>query len=202
MWAAALISAAFTVDTVRQAMGPAFAVIPANGRLARTVRWVVSLHDTRLTWEETLTTVAEETAGVGSIHTIPDAAVLTAELLYGDGDFTRSITLTVRGCLDTDSNGAKAGSVAEVLNGAETIPAQRKEPLEDRVRSAVFGFDGSRISELAERTVRWWGRRGLAEGVRRGGWEPGKPTRAEGAAGGAVTYSPGPQPPFAVTTTG
>ncbi|MET9972454.1 ADP-ribosylglycohydrolase family protein, partial [Streptomyces sp. NPDC006356] len=44
--------------------------------------------------------------------------------------------------------------VAGVLTGAEAIPDQWTEPLEDTVRSAVFGFDGARISELAERTMR------------------------------------------------
>ncbi|MGW4135566.1 ADP-ribosylglycohydrolase family protein [Streptomyces mirabilis] len=153
MWAAALVSAAFTAPTVRHALDTALTVIPASSRLARTVRRVLTLHETRMTWEDTLTTVSEETAGLGWIHTIPNAAVLTAGLLYGDGDFTRTITLTVRGGLDTDSNGATAGSVAGVLCGAEAIPAQWKDPLEDTVRSAVFGFDGVRISELAARTL-------------------------------------------------
>ncbi|CQR60772.1 ADP-ribosylglycohydrolase family protein [Streptomyces leeuwenhoekii] len=154
MWAAALISAAFTAPTVREAVEQALAVIPASSRLARTVRRVASLHDAGLTWEETLATVSEETAGLGWIHTVPNAAVLTAGLLYGDGDFTRTITLTVRGGLDTDSNGATAGSVAGVFGGASAIPAQWTDPLRDTVRSAVFGFDGVRISELAERTLR------------------------------------------------
>ncbi|WP_338895078.1 ADP-ribosylglycohydrolase family protein [Streptomyces sp. TG1A-60] len=154
MWAAALVSAAFTASGVRAAVDEASAVIPASSRLARTVRRVVSLHDAGMTWEETLTTVGEETAGRGWIHVVPNAAVLTAGLLYGEGDFTRSIALTVRGGLDTDSNGATAGSVAGVLCGAAAIPDRWKDPLEDTVRSAVFGFDGVRISELAERTVR------------------------------------------------
>jgi ADP-ribosylglycohydrolase len=154
MWAAALISAAFTAHTVRGALDTALTVIPASSRLARTVRRVISLHEAGLSWEETLDAVSEETAGLGWIHTVPNAAVLTAGLLYGDGDFTSTITLTVRGGLDTDSNGATAGSVAGVLTGAEAIPTQWKDPLEDTVRSAVFGFDGVRISELAERTLR------------------------------------------------
>ncbi|GGL81155.1 hypothetical protein GCM10010129_26010 [Streptomyces fumigatiscleroticus] len=154
MWAAALISAAFTAPTVRQAVEEALAVVPASSRLARTVRRVVSLYETGLDWESTLTTVSEETAGLGWIHTVPNAAVLTAGLLYGEGDFTRTITLTVRGGLDTDSNGATAGSVAGVFGGAAAIPAQWTDPLEDTVRSAVFGFDGARITELAERTLR------------------------------------------------
>ncbi|POX49334.1 hypothetical protein C3489_25185 [Streptomyces sp. Ru71] len=154
MFAAALVSAAFSAPSVRDALEEALAVVPASSRLARTVRRVVSLHETGLSWEDTLATVEEETAGLGWIHTVPNAAVLTAGLLYGDGDFTRTIALTVRGGLDTDSNGATAGSVAGVMTGAEAIPAQWTRPLEDTVRSAVFGFDGVRISELAERTLR------------------------------------------------
>ncbi|MGI5438873.1 ADP-ribosylglycohydrolase family protein [Streptomyces shenzhenensis] len=154
MWAAALISAAFTAPTVRHAVDSALTVIPAGSRLARTVRRVVSLHETRMTWEDTLSTVSQETAGLGWIHTVPNVAVLTAGLLYGDGDFTRTVALTVRGGLDTDSNGATAGSVAGVLTGAAAVPDRWKDPLEDTVRSAVFGFDGASITDLAERTLR------------------------------------------------
>lgn len=154
MWAAATVSAAFTAPTVRHAVEEGLTVVPAGSRLARTVRRVAALRDAGLAWEETLATAARETAGLGWIHTVPNAAVLTAGLLYGDGDFTRTVALTVRGGLDTDSNGATAGSVAGVLTGAAAIPERWTEPLEDTVRSAVFGFDGVRISELAERTVR------------------------------------------------
>ncbi|MFJ3553387.1 MULTISPECIES: ADP-ribosylglycohydrolase family protein [Streptomyces] len=154
MWAAALISAAFTAPTVRQAVDEALTVIPAGCRLARTVRRVASLHEAGLPWEDTLGTLARETAGLGWIHTVPNAAVLTAGLLYGDGDFTTTIALTVRGGLDTDSNGATAGSVAGVHCGAPAIPGQWKDPLQDTVRSAVFGFDGARIGDLAKRTLR------------------------------------------------
>ncbi|MFE9611102.1 ADP-ribosylglycohydrolase family protein [Streptomyces sp. NPDC006012] len=154
MWAAALVSAAFTAPGVRDAIDTALTVVPAGSRLARTVRRVRSLHATGLAWEDTVATAAQETAGHGWIHTVPNVAVLTAGLLYGDGDFTRTVALTVRGGLDTDSNGATAGSVAGVLTGAAAIPARWTDPLQDTVRSAVSGFDGARISDLAARTLR------------------------------------------------
>ncbi|CAK7279762.1 ADP-ribosylglycohydrolase family protein [Streptomyces misionensis] len=153
MWAAALIAAAFTAPTVRAALDTALGVIPGGSRLARAVRRVMSLHETGLAWADTVATATGESAG-GWIHTVPNAAVLTAGLLYGDDDFTRTLALTVRGGLDTDSNGATAGSVAGVRTGAAALPGRWKDPLEDTVRSAVFGFDGARISALAERTVR------------------------------------------------
>ncbi|MFB7503518.1 ADP-ribosylglycohydrolase family protein [Streptomyces broussonetiae] len=154
MWAAALIAAAFTAPSVRDALESALGVIPAGSRLARTVRRVAALHDSALPWQETLATVAGETPGLGWIHTVPNAAVLTAALLYGDDDFTRTLALAVRGGLDTDSNAATAGSVAGVRTGAAAIPARWTQPLQDTVRSAVSGFDGVRISALAERTLR------------------------------------------------
>jgi ADP-ribosylglycohydrolase len=174
MFAAALISAAFVAPTVRHALDEALAVVPPGSRLARTVRRVAALHATRMSWEDTLATMTRETAGLGWIHTVPNVAVLTAGLLYGDGDFTRTLALTVRGGLDTDSNGATAGSVAGVLTGASAIPPQWTQPLQDTVRSAVFGFDGARISELARRTVR------LAEGHSPPGEAP--PTQGPGGA--------------------
>ncbi|MFJ7159054.1 ADP-ribosylglycohydrolase family protein [Streptomyces sp. NPDC101118] len=158
MWAAAVIAAAFTADGPRGAVEAGLARIPASSRLARTVRRVVALHEAGVEWADTLTEPEAETGGLGWIHTVPNAAVLTAGLLYGGGDFTRTVALTVRGGLDTDSNGATAGSVAGVLCGAAAIPEQWTVPLEDTVRSAVQGFDGASIRELAERTVR------LAEG--------------------------------------
>ncbi|MGW6416453.1 ADP-ribosylglycohydrolase family protein [Streptomyces sp. NPDC055055] len=154
MWAAALIAAAFTAPDVRSALEQGLARVPAGSRLARTVRATIALYEAGLDWSDALTELAERTAGLGWIHTVPNAAVLTAGLLYGEGDFTRTITLTVRGGLDTDSNGATAGSVAGVMCGAAAIPPRWSAPLRDRVSSAVFGFDGVRFSELAERTMR------------------------------------------------
>ncbi|WHM35723.1 ADP-ribosylglycohydrolase family protein [Streptomyces sp. BPTC-684] len=154
MWAAALVAAAFTADGPREAIETSLLRIPASSRLARTVRRALSLHTAGVAWSEALDELTADTARLGWIHTIPNAAVLTAGLLYGEGDFTRTIALTVRGGLDTDSNGATAGSVAGVLCGASAIPPQWTAPLEDRVSSAVFGFDGVRITDLAERTAR------------------------------------------------
>jgi hypothetical protein len=39
------------------------------------------------------------------------------------------------------------------MHGEAALPAHWAEPLSDRLRSALFGFDGSRISELAARTL-------------------------------------------------
>lgn len=86
------------------------------------------------------------------MHTISNAALIAAGLLWGD--YATTVGLTVQGGWDTASNGATAGSVAGVILGASGLPSHLIEPLKDRTRSALFGYDNSRISELAHRTLR------------------------------------------------
>ena len=153
MWAAALIAASFTAATPREALEVSLTVVPPRSRLAEALRDVLDMHARGLDWDAALAGIGERYGHYGWVHTINNAAVVAAGLLWGDGDFTRTIALTVLGGLDTDSNGGTAGSAAGVLCGAAKIPSHWTEPLRDTLRSALFGFDGSRISALAERTI-------------------------------------------------
>jgi len=58
----------------------------------------------------------------------------------------------VMGGLDTDCNGATAGSIIGAILGAEALPGKWIDPLDDRVKSIVTGFTDMRISDLAKRT--------------------------------------------------
>ena len=44
-------------------------------------------------------------------------------------------------------------SMVPTVLGAAALPPRFTEPLHDRTRSAVFGYDNSRISDLAHRTI-------------------------------------------------
>jgi ADP-ribosylglycohydrolase len=153
MWAAGLVAAAFTAANARETLEVSLGVVPPRSRLAEALRDVLDMHARGLDWETARDGIGQRYGHYGWVHTINNAAVVAAGLLWGDGDFTSSIALTVLGGLDTDSNGATAGSVAGILCGAGKIPPHWTDPLEDRLRSALFGFDGSRISELAGRTL-------------------------------------------------
>ncbi|WP_432990864.1 ADP-ribosylglycohydrolase family protein [Dactylosporangium sp. CA-233914] len=154
MWAAALVAAAFTADGPRDAVVESLRHIPPRSRLAVAVRGVLESYDAGLGWDAALDKADAELGHYHWVHAVNNAAAVTAGLLWSEGDFTTAIGLTVQAGLDTDSNGATAGCVAGVLTGASGIPRHWVEPLDDRMRSAVLGYDGSRISELAARTTR------------------------------------------------
>jgi ADP-ribosylglycohydrolase len=154
MWSAALVAAAFTAADAREAVTVSLEHIPPQSRLAEAIRDVLSWHSAGLGWSDALDNIDKSYGHYHWVHTINNAAAVAAGLLWADGDFSAAVGLTVQAGMDTDSNGATAGSVAGVLAGARNIPRHWVDPLEDRVTTAVFGYDNVTISSLAERTVR------------------------------------------------
>jgi ADP-ribosylglycohydrolase len=153
MWSAALVSCAFVAGSAREALDASLGWVPARSRLAEALRDVVAMKDQGLTWEGAVAGIQSRYGHYSWVHTINNAALIAAGILWGDGDFATTVGLTVAGGWDTDSNGATAGSVAGVLAGAVALPPHLIDPLHDRTRSAVFGYDNSAISDLARRTT-------------------------------------------------
>ena len=153
MWAAALVSLACVVAKVQEAVEQSLEFVPAGSRLAEALHGVHDLYRTGCTWEAAVKTIRARFGQYSWVHSINNACLITAGLLWAEGDFSATVGLTVQGGWDTDSNGATAGSIVGTVLGADQLPRHFIEPLEDRTRSAVFGYDNSRISELASRTT-------------------------------------------------
>jgi ADP-ribosylglycohydrolase len=154
MWAAALISSAFVAESPDDSLALALAQIPPTSRLALEIETVRADHKAGRTWEECVRRIDGRHPGMSWVHTINNAGALTAALLWGNGDFTRTIGLAVLSGLDTDSIGATAGSWAGAFAGYDAIPLHWVEPLRGRTRSALFGFDDVDLDDLATRTHR------------------------------------------------
>jgi ADP-ribosylglycohydrolase len=154
MWAAALIAAAFTAADASEALTVSLEHIPPASRLAEALRNVMAWRESGLDWPAAMDKLEAAYGHYSWVHTINNAAAVAVALLWGEGDFSATIGLAVQAGMDTDSNGATVGSVAGVIAGAGQLPAHWVDPLEDRVSTAVFGYDNVTISSLAERTVR------------------------------------------------
>lgn len=167
MWASALVAASFVAPSMRIALEAALTKVPPRSRLAEALRYVFDLCERGLGWEVARSEIEERYGHYSFVHTINNAAVVAAALMWGEGDYARTVGLAVQGGWDSDCNGATAGSAFGAMHGMESLPGSWVEPLNDRVRSAVTGFDDSRISDLAERTLR------LVGAYAKGSREPG-----------------------------
>ena len=86
-------------------------------------------------------------------HTISNAMIVIASLLYGQGDFGKSICMAVEAGFDTDCNGATVGSVLGMANGIRSISEYWQKPINDTLHTSIFGVGTVRITECVRLTM-------------------------------------------------
>jgi ADP-ribosylglycohydrolase len=72
----------------------------------------------------------------GAVHVIPNAGVVAIGLLYGEGDFSRSIRITNMAGWDTDCNVGNVGAILGVAAGLDGIDSRWREPMNDLLIAA------------------------------------------------------------------
>ena len=157
MFAAAMAAAAFAQAEPRQIILQGLGQIPQHCRLADSVNQVLAWYDQNQSVEEVIQRIHRtwnEADFFDWCHVIPNAMLVAAALLYGAGDFTRTIGLAVAAGFDTDCNAATVGGILGVLLGAGKLPEQWTKPLNNRILSGVHGYHEMAITDLAERTLR------------------------------------------------
>lgn len=156
--AAMLAEAAVTTNgDIESVIETGLKEIPAGSRLYEAVRGVIDGFHAGVSQEEAFRRIHEkwnEYTGYGWCHTISNAMIVAAALLYGGGDYGKSVCMAVQTGFDTDCNGATVGSVIGMLRGLSALPEEWTKPFNDTLHTSLFGFTLSTISEMAEKTLK------------------------------------------------
>jgi len=154
MFCAAAISAAFGTDDLDTIIAAGLDVIPPKSRLAETVHDCLYWRSQCSSWQDAHGKMMQTYYGqYNSVHTNNNLAIVLIALLFGWPDFENIITTAVMQGMDTDCNGATAGSIIGAVVGAVDMPRKWVDPLGDTLETSVSGFFRCSISELATRTV-------------------------------------------------
>lgn len=86
-------------------------------------------------------------------HTLSNAMIVAIALLYGGGDYGKSICLAVQSAFDTDCNGATVGSVVGMMRGFSAIGEEWLEPVHGMLNTDIFGVGKIGVEELVDRTM-------------------------------------------------
>ena len=154
MFFSAAIAAAFALDDVEEVLRVALTEIPKNCRTAKAVKEAIAWCHRDGDWDKTTGRILKRYAGMSGAHTLNNAALTVAGLLYGKGDYQKTIALTVMGGVDTDCTGATAGSIFGAMVGAKRLPRKWVRPLGDRAESYLIGRRHWRSSDVARRFLR------------------------------------------------
>ena len=155
--AAMLAEAAVTTDgDVARVIETGLKEIPETSRLYEAIRGVIGDFHAGVSQEDAFKKIHEmwdEYTGHGWCHTISNAMIVAASLLYGQGDYGKSACMAVQTGFDTDCNGATVGSIVGMLRGLSSIPEYWTKPFNDTLHTSLFGFTLSTISDMAEKTL-------------------------------------------------
>lgn len=152
MLIAAMLAATFITNNIEEVLEIGLSEIPAKCRLASAMKDTLAWSKECNSWQNAWEKINEKYCHYHRVHTINNAAMVLMGLLYAQGDYEKSITISVMGGWDTDCTGATAGSIAGAMLGAKNLPAKWVKPLNDKIFSAVRDFNECKISELAKRT--------------------------------------------------
>jgi len=153
MMMAAMIAAAFAESDPLRLVEIGLSEIPRRCKLAEAVRQALSWLPECPTFEDFMARLDKQYAGMSPVHTVNNALIVIMALYYGEMNPDRTVALAVMGGLDTDCNGATAGSIAGAVTGYKRFGGKLAAPLHDTIRPEVFGFQQITMTELAERTL-------------------------------------------------
>ncbi|BBH19446.1 hypothetical protein Back11_07910 [Paenibacillus baekrokdamisoli] len=153
MFISAMNAAAFGLEKPEDVIRAGMDHIPQRSRLYEALNWILQVKNEEPDWEKAGDRLLDRFAHMHRVHTINNAAIVGLALLYGERDLEKTITIAVMLGLDTDCNGASAGSVIGIMNGEVGLPDKWTRPLHDKIESYIAGEGVQSISKLALRST-------------------------------------------------
>lgn len=137
---AAMVSAAFSESDPLKLLQIGLQYIPDKSEYARVIQAMIDYHRTQPDDWHAGYAYLKANFGYdrypGIVHIIPNAGVIALGMLYGNGDFSRSIQITNMAGWDTDCNVGNVGAIMGVAVGLDGIAEHWREPMNDLLITA------------------------------------------------------------------
>jgi len=156
MFVAAMIAIAAATNDIEKIILGGLGEIPQTSRLHEGIMQVFNSYKNGMPKEDCFKMIHEkynEHNGHDWCHTVSNAMIVVAALLYGKGDYSASICMAVETGFDTDCNGATVGSILGMANGKATVSEVWTAPINNKLHTSIFGVGTVSISECVEKTL-------------------------------------------------
>jgi len=155
MFVAALESAAFFENDILKLIDIGLSFVPEDCKLAKTVRMAIDLYNEGKTLAEARNAIVKFNEDLGVFQAPANVSYVVLGLLYGEGDYKKSMISAINCGDDTDCTGATIGSIMGIMGGMEVVPEDWSEYIGDRIISVAIDksahFLPVSCTELTER---------------------------------------------------
>lgn len=148
-----LESLAFFAKDIRSIIEQALAAIPEDCRVARSVKLVLEGFDRGDDWKSVRNALVEDSSDLGWFQAPANLGFVTLGLLYGGGDFKKSMILAIDCGDDTDCTGATVGAFLGILYGTQGIPQDWAAYIGDGIKTCAVDSSYWRVRALKSCTI-------------------------------------------------
>ena len=158
---AAMQSAAFVVNDIEKIIEIGLSAIPADCRIAKSIDLVYECYKNGVPPMEAREKIRLSNADIGDgwFEAPSNVAYTVLGLLYGEGDFKKSMILAINCGDDTDCTGGTVGATLGILGGMKMIPDDWKTHIGDNIVTMSVDVGTLRVlpktcTALTERVVK------------------------------------------------
>ena len=132
---AAMQSAAFVISDLRKCIEIGLAAIPKESRMAKSIVFALDYYDKGKSWREARIDVQRLNADIGNgwFEAPSNVTYAVIGLLWGEGDFKKSMITAINCGDDTDCTAATVGATLGILYGTAGIPADWAKHIGDDI---------------------------------------------------------------------
>ncbi|MBQ8372564.1 MAG: ADP-ribosylglycohydrolase family protein [Clostridia bacterium] len=158
---AALQSAAFAIPDLKKCIEIGLEAIPKDSRMAKSIDFVLKCYNDGMSWSDARNAVQKLNADIGNgwFEAPSNVTYAVIGLLWGEGDFKKSMITAINCGDDTDCTGATVGATMGILYGTAGIPEDWRAHIGDDIVTISInkGNNGKNVpktcTELTERVV-------------------------------------------------
>ena len=134
---AAMQSAAYAGGSIRDIIDTALVYVPQDSRVAKTVRFVIGCYEGGMGEKECRDAIVELNSDIGHgwFQAPSNIGFVILGLLYGEGDFKKSMIKAINCGDDTDCTAATLGATLGILYGGAGIPEDWRSYIGDSIKT-------------------------------------------------------------------
>ncbi len=161
MFVAALESAAYVENDRMKLIDVALSKIPEESRVAKSIRYLLELYAKGVDYKEAREEIRKQNEDIGDgwFEAPSNVAYTVLGLLWGEGDFKKSMIYAINCGDDTDCTGATIGALLGIMGGMAAIPEDWAAHIGDAIvtvsiaNGCIFGKVPATCTELSERVI-------------------------------------------------
>jgi len=181
MFTGAMEAAAFVESDFRTLIKIGLSYIPEDCGTTKAIQTAVDCYDKGFDWVEARDAILELHRGCCMMHSLAhisqrdidkgfdkgvlgydvpsNIAILVAGMLYGEGDFDKTMCVTVNMGEDADCTAGTVGSIFGIIYGMSNIPQKWVDPIGHTIKTICVNHAGiprvpDTVEELTDRTIK------------------------------------------------